>query len=243
MKKMLFFITILFSFLPCVSSASTVTKNLLSDLGFYDGMWSEFLKNSDTNASTWQCGKISGDVVRYMVNGDVIAYDGKNHVWWHLFTPVSTTLPIEALALRRDSLGVVTTQDIVLHESVCSSLPVHVEKHVKQEKRVMQKPVVAKKQETVKSATPAVKKPRVKVAVKKVVAKPVAKVTTAKARRKIATAPVVKNMVKSRDAINLPTGHAGRVSTQSKEQKNSGKPTVVSTWELMELYRKQTGGD
>ena len=217
MKKMLFFIIALVSFLPCVSSAATVTENLLRDLGFYDGMWSEFLKNSDTNASTWQCGKISGDVVRYMVNGDVIAYDGKNHVWWHLFTPVSTTLPIEALALRRDSLGVVTTQDIVLHESVCSSLPVHVEKHVKQEKRVMQKPVVAKKQETVKSVAPAVKKPQVKVAVKKVVAKPGAK-------HKTTTAPVAKKRKK-------------------EVQENSGKLTVVSTWKLMELYRKQTEGE
>ncbi len=221
MKKIFFIIVVLF--LPCVSSASTVTKNLLRDLGFYDGMWSEFLKNSDTNASTWQCGKISGNVVRYMINGDVIAYDGKNHVWWHLFTPISTSLPIEALALRRDSLGVVTTQDIVLHEAVCSSLPVHVEKRVKQKERVTQKSIaVVKKQKTVKSAAPAVKKSQVKVTTKKVVAKPVAKSV---ATKKVKHVPVVKSTVKSR------------------EQKNSGKLTVVNTWELMELYRKQTEGE
>ncbi len=242
MKK-IFFIIALVSFLPCVSSAAIVTGNLLRDLGFYDGMWSEFLKNSDTNASTWQCGKIGGDVVRYMVNGDVIAYDGKNHVWWHLFTPISTSLPIEALALHRDSLGVITTQGIVLHEAMCSSLPVHVEKHTQQEERVIQKPVVVKKQETIKSAVPVVKKSQMKVTVKKMVAKPVAKVVTAKARHKIATMPVVKSMVKSRAAINLPTGQAGRVSTQSKGQKNIDKLTVVSTWQLMELYRKQTEGE
>ena len=116
MKKIVIFSLMLW-LMPQVMLAATVTENVLDKLGCYDRSWQGFLKKPET--TTWQCGEIEGSTVRYSVNGDVIGYDEVNHVWWHLFTPISTVLPIEALALRMDGSGKVTSQIVTLRKSIC----------------------------------------------------------------------------------------------------------------------------
>jgi len=204
MKKIIIF-SLLLWFMPHFVLAATVTEDILDDLGFYDKSWQGFLEKSET--ITWQCGKLGSNAVRYRANGDVIGYDEVNRVWWHLFTPISTIMPIEALALRMDRSGEVTSQIVTLRKSICKSQPKHnplVEESV-EEQVMTERPIV-------------VKKPQVKIAPEKAVVEPVTKV--------IATERKSVSVVQQR---------------HKRVQKNTDTLTVSSTWELMELYRQETG--
>jgi len=204
-------------FVPHNVFAATLTKNILHELGVYDKSWQGFLQESDT--TTWQCGKIGGNSVRYRIKGDVIGYDEVNHLWWHLFTPVSTAMPIEALALRMsEDGGAVTSQTVTLRKSTCKSLPekrIPIAKDSVEKKVMAEKPIVAKKQETT-VAKPVAKKPQAKSAPEKTVVKSVTK--DAVTGRKVA--PVVQKKISKTDT-----------------------PKFSSTRAFLKAYRKQVEGE
>jgi hypothetical protein len=108
--------TIIFSFLvwllmPHMLLAATADRDTLQRLGIAQSAMSTLL-SSDTQG--WKYGKIGNSLVRYTVQGDVVGYDENDHVWWRLVTPVSTELPITALAISVNSSGVATRQIVTL---------------------------------------------------------------------------------------------------------------------------------
>lgn len=104
--------------------AETVDRDILGALGFHETSWNSFLAQSDT--STWQCGSLNGEVVRYQVNSDIIGYDNRNQVWLHLFTPMSSALPVTAFSLQMDVHGVITRKTVIMQ--ACDDAQVEVMK-------------------------------------------------------------------------------------------------------------------
>jgi len=180
MKKLIIFSFVIMWFLPQGLFAATVTEDALSKLGFYGKSGQSFL--SDT--STWQCGEIESKAVKYSVKNDVIVYDEINHIWWHLFTPMSTEMPIEALALRMDDNGEVTRQIVILRGRECEK--------VSRPKLFSQK----------------------------------------KAKEVIVEQKPVEDVLEDKNT-----------SSKVAKANNSNSDTLIvaSTWELMKLYRQQTG--
>jgi hypothetical protein len=104
-------LSIMLCLVPQVLLSAPVTQDVLARLDVAVEQRSVLL-SQDTEQ--WQSGAIGSDVVRYTVAGDVIGYDAVKRVWWRLVTPVTTELPITALALSMDSDGVVIRQIVTL---------------------------------------------------------------------------------------------------------------------------------
>ncbi len=150
-------------FVPQVTFASTITKKILKDLGVYGNMWKNFLQKPDT--STWKCGNIQGNEVRYKIGDDVIAYDAQKDVWWHLYTPLSKTMPLEALALRKKGNHIIN-KVVTLEESFCETQRYSYKRFPVSQKKESVEEYVANRIQRPITKTKEVKKPVVQEAAK-----------------------------------------------------------------------------
>lgn len=200
MKNICLFIALLF--VPQIVCGATVTENILDALGFYETSWDKFLEQSDTNTSTWQCGSLNGEIVRYQVSGDIIGYDERNQIWLHLFTPMSNVLPVTAFSLQMDSHGVVTRQTVIM-KSCDESQRKTIEVKTPQKEGSLSSEYTGEEM--------------------------ISEVVDDTPKKIVVSVPVTKEIAQS------------PVSSQSED--NIHAMHISSTWELMTLYQKQTGGE
>ncbi|MFA5986118.1 MAG: hypothetical protein WC819_02090 [Parcubacteria group bacterium] len=214
MKRILV-ISFLVWLLPHMLLAATVTQDTLKGLDVVQSAWSSLL-SSDT--AQWKNGKIGSASVRYTVKGDVIGYDEKNRTWWRLITPVSTEVPITALAISVNSSGAATRQIVTLEagEQRGSAVSQEIAQPRVQPPPVPKQEVIARAPEKVVIAKPETLAP--------------------------SPSPVVKTVqvVEKKDAV---VEKPQKVSKPSKvaQQENNAVIKVASTWDFMKEYQRQIG--
>jgi hypothetical protein len=209
MKKIIISFVVVMWLIPYTGFGETLTKKVLKELGFYPETWNYFLKNSQTDK--WKQGKIGNSFVKYNIGDDVIAYDSRQKIWWHIMTPLSTTLPIDALALRFGSDGRVTTEGVLLEK--VRVIPV---KKIKSLHQYITKKRTPHTRGNVEKQLMLKRKKPIKIVSKK--------------SRQLVKKKVAKKI--------LP--HVKRKSVTVQKQKVK-KLKIASTWQFMDLWLEKTG--